>query len=484
MRGPKLSIKAKFALISVLVVALFSLTWGGHVLREEKVHLLHNLEDNGRLLLTSLKAPIINTMILSEMGVVPGLLDNFVEEIVKNPAFPTTYAFIVDENGKVLAHCRPAEYGRFYNDRLTRAALAGDGYRSAVVADGLGNILDMAVPLRVAGKSWGALRVGFSMTPMEERYHAFRLRIVMFSALIFLVGAVIFYIVGYTMSRPLKQLSQAMSNVDLGAFEANPLAPRSDEIGLLQESFHEMLVRLKRSEQERQNALNFVIQNEKMVTIGKIVAGVAHEVNNPLAAISACMFNMEGKTPPESRNCMEILKGGIQRIETIVRQLSDFSRAGVLELQYMPSDVFFREAEAFAEMALKKHNVRLVAADECPPVVLHIDKGKMHQVILNLLINAADASPDSGSIELRARKEGESYLLTVTDHGAGIPPEDLERIFDIFYTTKSAGEGTGIGLAVCKSIVDLHKGSIWVESRPGETTFIVAIPLEEGANNE
>lgn len=486
MKTPFLfSIKTKFVLIAALVVAIFSATWGSGVVREEKTHLFARLENNGRLLMTSLRAPIINTMILGEMGVVPSLLDNFVEEIVKNAEAPTHYAFITDTNGKVLAHNRYDAYGKFYEDPLTRAALAGEAYRSRVVNDGGEDILDMAMPLRVSGKSWGALRIGLSMTPMQNEFLKFKLRVASFSALLFLAGTVTFFMVGRSMSRPLEQLSWAMSDIDLGTFEAKPIAaPRRDEIGILQVSFDEMLMRLRRSEQERQNALNYLIQNEKMATIGKIVAGVAHEVNNPLAAISACIYSLEGGSK-DPRNCMEILKAGIVRIETIVHQLSDFSRVGTLELRNVPSDVFFRETEAFAVMAMKKHKTRLIAVDECrPPVVLHIDKGKMHQVALNLLVNATAASPDAGTVELRALVSDGAYLLMVTDKGVGIPDEDRERIFDIFFTTKPAGVGSGIGLAVCKSIVDLHRGTIEVASRPGETTFSVRIPLENGVGNE
>jgi len=475
------SIKAKFVLISVLVVAFFSFTWGGKVIREEKGHLFQNLENKGRLLLTSLKGPIINTMILGEMGLAPGLLDNYVEEIVKNPSFPTVYAFITDGQGRVIAHNRPENFGKEFSDPLTRAALAGGGYRHAIVRDAGGNVLDMALPLRVAGKSWGTLRVGFSMTPVEQEYRAFKMRIAAFSGLVFLVCSAILYVVGRHMSRPLEQLAWAMAHIDLGSFDARALPPRRDEIGLLQESFQEMLGRLRHSEQERQQALNFLIQNEKMATIGKIVAGVSHEINNPLAAISACIYKVEATSPPEARNYLDVMKAGMARIETIVRQLSDFSRAGRLELQYVPSDQFFSEAEAFAAMALKKHQAGLVARDLCgPPVLLHIDKGKLHQVLLNLLDNASAASPQDQPVEFTARASDGWYLLTVLDRGAGIPAEDQERIFDIFFTTKPAGVGSGIGLAVCKSIVDLHRGSIEVKSRPGETTLTVAIPLEKG----
>jgi signal transduction histidine kinase len=246
-----------------------------------------------------------------------------------------------------------------------------------------------------------------------------------------------------------------------------------------------MLLRLRRSEAERENTLNYVIQNEKMASLGKIVAGVAHEINNPLAAISACVYKIEEKLPPEAQNCLGILKIGVQRIETIVYQLADFSRAGSLDLQYIPSDQFFREAEFFATMALEKHKANLIAVDECrSPVVLHIDKGKMHQVILNLLMNATAASPGAAPIELRAQVNDGAYVLTIRDEGAGIPDEDQEKIFDIFFTTKPAGAGSGIGLAICKSIVDLHHGAIAVASRPGETTFTVSIPLTSEVGDE
>ena len=478
------SIKTKFIFISILIVALFSLTWGTQVVTEEKVHLRENLEGNGRLLLSSLKGPIINTLILSEMGLTPGLLDNYVEEIVRNPNFPTVYAFITDEQGKVITHNRTEYFGRYYHDPLTREMLAGGDFKAVVTSDGLGGrILDMGLPLRIAGKSWGALRVGFSMTPIDQQFDAFRMRVAIFSAFLFIACSVSLFFIGRAMARPIEQLTAAMSQIDLGSFEATPLPPRRDEIGLLQESFQRMLERLRHSEQEREAALNQLIQNEKMATIGKIVAGVAHEINNPLAAISACIFKVDAKLPAESRSAMDMMKAGLQRIQTIVYQLTDFSRVGRLDLQYVSSDQFFSEAAQFAVLAQKKSNGNLVALDQCqPPVVLNIDKGKMHQVVLNLLVNATAASPAGCSVELRATFSDGAYRLSVKDSGAGIPDEEREKIFDIFYTTKPAGGGSGIGLAVCKSIVDLHRGSIEVSSRPGETTFTVIIPMDiEGA---
>ena len=178
-----------------------------------------------------------------------------------------------------------------------------------------------------------------------------------------------------------------------------------------------------------------------------------------------------------SAEILEIIKQGTERIRKIVNQLNDFSRAGSLDLQSIDSSRFFLECFEFARVAVSRRPVRLKGRDDCcTPCTLSLDKGKIQQVVLNLLINAADASEPGAEILFITGCSGPFYRIQVQDSGCGIPEADIGRIFDIFYTTKQAGEGTGIGLAICKSIVEMHGGSIQVASRPGETVFTVLIP--------
>jgi len=142
------------------------------------------------------------------------------------------------------------------------------------------------------------------------------------------------------MARPLQRLSAVMSAVSTENLAVELPARRPDEIGLLQDSFRAMLERLRRSESERERAVAQLIQSEKLASIGKIVAGVAHEVNNPLATISTCLYNLEQDSAAPNRN-LDFIKQGTERIERIVRQLSDFSRTGSLEIQQHKSDLFF-----------------------------------------------------------------------------------------------------------------------------------------------
>lgn len=485
--GTFISIKTQFVLLAMLLVAVSSALWGWWAWKNERHLLYESLEGEGKQMVTSLASPIINALLYEEMGVIEegGLLDNFIEEIMNNTGFPVVHAFVTDQNGKVLAHNNYSEYGKTYADSLTRAAIAETRYISTLIPgkNSQPTILDMAMPLHIYGKNWGTLRVGVSTALLEEELQALARRIVGASLVFFLFGALLSYLIGLNMARPLQRLTALMSAVSTDNLAVELPSRRPDEIGVLQESFREMLERLRRSEAERERAVAQLIQSEKLASIGKIVAGVAHEVNNPLAAISTCIYNLEQKPGANPSRHLEIIKQGTERIGRIVRQLSDFSRAASLELQAHASDRFFTESAEFARMALGKHDVSLSAEDRCePPSVLCLDKGKMQQVILNLLINAADASPPQGRIRFSAFCSEGCYCIEVRDHGAGIPDEMREHIFDLFYTTKQAGEGTGVGLAICKSIVEMHGGVIGFESRAGDTVFTVRIPLrpEEG----
>lgn len=475
------SIKTRFVLLAMLLVAVSSALWGWWSWKNERHLLFESLEGEGRQMVTSLASPIINALLYEEMGVIEegGLLDNFIEEIMNNSGFPVVYAYVTDDNGKVLAHNNYSEYGKTYNDPLTATALAEGQYTNILTSASAGHPsrLDMAMPLRIFGKSWGALRVGISTAPLEQELDALARRILFVSLTFFLSGVILSWLIGRGMARPLQRLTTLMSAVSTDNMDIELPPRRPDEIGVLQDSFLAMLERLRHSEDERKRVVAQLIQSEKMASIGKIVAGVAHEVNNPLAIIATCIYNMEQSSTVPDRN-LEILKQGAERIERIVHQLTDFSRAGALEIQPFESTYLFVEFREFGRMALKNRRVRFVAEDSClPPITLNLDKGKIHQVVLNLLVNAADASPLDGEVRLTTAVVNGCYSISVHDQGNGISPELREQIFDIFYTTKPAGQGTGIGLAICKSIVEMHGGNLDFESRGGDTTFTVTIPI-------
>lgn len=474
-----ISIRIQFVMIAMVLVAISSTLWGWWAWQNERDLLYSSLEREAEQIVTSLSSPIINALLYEEMGVIEegGLLDNFIEEIMNNPGLLMAYAFVADQSGKVLAHNHYDEYGKIYTDPLTTMALSGASHLSRLnkTDTSAPPVFEIAMPLRIHGKRWGVLQVGISTVALQEELHLLARRIILTSSTFFMLGMLASYLIGRSMAKPLQRLSTIMSSVSTENLAVELPASRPDEIGQLQDSFKEMLERLQHSEAERERAVTHLIQSEKLASIGKIVAGVAHEINNPLGAINTCIYNIE-QQGSGGRN-LEIIKQGAERIRRIVSQLNDFSRAGSLDLQSMDSNRFFSESAEFARVALSRYAVRLEHRDNCcTPCQLSLDKGKMQQVILNLLLNAADASQPGDTVLFSAHCEGLFYHIQVTDNGCGIPEADINRIFDIFYTTKQAGAGTGIGLAICKSIVEMHGGSIQVASKPGETTFTVIIP--------
>lgn len=470
-------------MVAAIIVITSAVVWGSWFQHMASHLLFEKLESKARLIVTSYKDPVIDAILEVELENLIGreTLENIVDELVHNSELPALYAYITDPSGTVVVSDKLDEYGRRNGDAFAAEALKQGDFKQRIVGDRWDDtgLLDIAMPLNVHGKKWGVFRVSFPLRPLHKQLAELKGVILTLTFIICLIQMGVFFVVGLSLTRPLKELAGAMAAVDPVNLTSPLKVNRRDEIGTLQKSFRLMLDKLKQSESERQRAVNSLVQSEKLAIVGKLAAGVAHEVNNPLAAMNNCIFNLKQTATGETSPDIDILTQACRQIENIVQQLLDFNRAGQLILEPVQSDAFFREITAMSEMALKKKGVVFSINDRCsPPLQLTIDKWKLTQVALNLLMNAAEASPPGESVEVSAYTEEGAYCLAIKDHGMGIPPELQEKIFELFYTLKSNRKGNGIGLAISRNIVDMHCGAILLESRPGETTFTVIIPLD------
>ncbi len=219
-------------------------------------------------------------------------------------------------------------------------------------------------------------------------------------------------------------------------------------------------------------------QMEKLKAIGQLASGVAHDMRNPLGIIMQGVSYLEQVVPPSEKDQMETLvmiKDSVQRADGIVAALLDFSRAAKLELQ--PEDIG-KVLESCLNLVKTelKHVVIIREIREGLPKAM-IDKNKMMQVFINLLMNASHAMAEKGRLFVRCfpgeiDKEG-AVVVEIEDTGAGISEENLKRVFDPFFTTKGPGKGTGLGLSISRNIVELHKGSIGIKSQAGKGTKII-----------
>lgn len=222
--------------------------------------------------------------------------------------------------------------------------------------------------------------------------------------------------------------------------------------------------------------------NERLASIGRLAAGVAHEIGNPVTAIACLAQNLEGDSiDEEQRLSGRQIMEQTRRITRIVESLVTFSHSGGMrDVIHGPVRVFDTVAEAIALLQLDPDRRQQHFRNLCDPThEVMGDPQRLLQVFVNLLSNASDASEDDAPITVRSRPEGENVRIEVEDRGHGIPAELRDALFEPFVTSKPPGRGTGLGLALVYSIIEDHQGTVRVES-PVEgdhgTRFIIDLP--------
>lgn len=254
-----------------------------------------------------------------------------------------------------------------------------------------------------------------------------------------------------------------------------------DHLGQLNAALRENQIHLEERIAERtrdlQEAQAHLLHQEKMAAFGLLAAGIAHEVGNPLTSISSLVQMLRRRDcDGYTRERLELVSGQLQRIQSTLRELINFSRPASSEWTRVALGDILDEALGIAKYykGAKRRRIILQVPDELPP--LHGVRDQLVQVFLNLILNAVDATSKDGEIELYAEQHGSELLVRVRDDGAGIAPEHAGRLFQPYFTTKR--HGTGLGLFVTRKLVTDHGGSVEFESNPGEgTVFRVRLPM-------
>jgi signal transduction histidine kinase len=219
--------------------------------------------------------------------------------------------------------------------------------------------------------------------------------------------------------------------------------------------------------------------SRRMAAIGRLTSGVGHEVKNPINAIVVHLELLRTKLGDDSAPALrhlEIIDAEIHRLDRVVQMLVDFSRPVELQLREQDLRSVIGDVLLLATAELSTHNVTLVSRMPEQPLLAHVDADLLKQAALNVIQNGAQAMPEGGKLEVVLEEDGGTALLRIADEGPGIPLEIREKIFDLYFTTKSAG--SGIGLAMTYRILQLHHGSVEVQSNPGRgTEFLLRIPL-------
>ncbi len=287
-----------------------------------------------------------------------------------------------------------------------------------------------------------------------------------------------------SISRPVRRLTEAAVEVAGGAYGAQVELQSNDEMGLLAASFNEMSRKMAADIESLRQLNEQLIRTEKLAAAGTLAAGVAHEVNNPLASISSLiqMLQARASVDDETREMLRLVQTQIARITQVTREMMEFARARPSARAPQDINRIIEASIRLASFDRAFNRLKLKTEQDTSAPLVYADADQMQQVFLNLLLNARDAMPDGGDLYVRTRydKSAGEIVVEIADSGTGITPEHRAHIFDPFFTTKTAGKGTGLGLAVCYGIITAHDGRIEVEPNALRGTCVrVSLPVEE-----
>jgi len=267
--------------------------------------------------------------------------------------------------------------------------------------------------------------------------------------------------------------------------DANKAVKAGDEVKAVSNRVHSLIEDVDQTKTELERSQGILLKSEKLAAVGRLAAGTAHSIRNPLTSVKMRLFSM-GRTldlPPAQKEDFDVISGEIRHIESIVQNFLEFSRPPKLKMEKMnPSDVVDASLRLLSHR-LRVHDcdVKLERRGRLPDVM--VDPGQMQEVFVNLLVNACEATGIGGRIVISEQEDvigslGRGVVISVSDSGPGISEESQEKLFDPFFSTKE--EGTGLGLSIAARIVEEHGGRLGVESEEGKgTTFKVTLPCKE-----
>jgi two-component system NtrC family sensor kinase len=335
-------------------------------------------------------------------------------------------------------------------------------------------------------KVLGVLDISMSLEEVESSIQAGRMRLLIFALIaIAAISLIIYWLLEHIVLKPVGEIVKATRKVAEGDLTHTLEIHKKDEIGKLGESFNAMMEKL--AEAQRQ-----LLQSDKLSSIGRLAAGVAHEINNPLTGVltysSFLLKRADGQ--PELKEDLEVIVRETKRCRDIVKGLLDFSRQSASAMRPTSMNEIVLNACRIVEHQLSIQKIQIDTQLSQKSPVVNADMTQLEQVLVNLLVNAADAigeaggtiAVDTGLAPATENMNGREFpgniaRIRVTDTGCGIPAEGLNKVFEPFYSTKGA-KGTGLGLAIVWGIIETHQGQLKVDSEVGRgTTVTILLPV-------
>ncbi|PLY01292.1 MAG: histidine kinase [Desulfuromonas sp.] len=487
------SLISRVIILSIMLlstgIGIFSLF---HIHREE-AHLVDVTRESARLLLSTVEKSIYTSMSIGNSEDVQAIL----EQVGQSNVFAHLRIFHPD--GIILKSSHPEEIGTRVNSNDLE--LFKEEKEFAVFQVGDEGVLGMVKPIESDQRCFfchgegrkviGVLNLNFSLNEtmhrIQETSQYFLLSTI---AIIALLSLGITYILIRFVKRPIRMMVQKMSRVEAGDLTVRMDADSRDEIGVLMRSFNSMVQNLGKARGElEQYHYRQMERADRLASVGEMASGIAHEIRNPLAGISGAITVLSDDFSEDDsrRQIVQEVLEQIKRLDKTVNDLLYFGRPGKPELAYADINNLVKTTLFFISQHPEAKNIHRIKELTRDLPAVWIDEKQIQQVLFNVILNAIQAMKEGGTliIETDATEQaGKSYVrVRVIDTGPGIPAEELERIFVPFHTTKT--QGTGLGLPICRQLLEQHGGEIEIESRSDDgTTVTILLPISLGEQKD
>lgn len=478
----RISLQTKFILVTFLmmfgIISVISLV----IAAKTRSALYYATEKQGRILAQTVSALIINELIYEKLGLVEegGLIDNYMRDLHQRSDIALHFVAVLDNGLRVISHSDFKEFGKTYDSSFIRETQEIDAIRVRKVAgDGQAPAsLEFVSPLSIEGKRWGLLTFSLSLEEMEREMRAMIVQIIILSSLALLFLFVLIYLLSRQFIKPITDLSAAMGEVEVEMGERTVPVSGNDELARLGESYNDMVRRIRKANEEMKLAHEKLLQSEKLATLGVLSSSIAHRINNPLGGLFNCvsMLRRQGDDANFRKDYLALIDEGLQSIKETVGQL--LYTVGKRQGEEKKSDVAVVLASVlkFLDYRLKKQNISFRENIEAG-LVASIAPHDLEELFLNTMLNAIQAMNDGGELEVTAGRARQQIAIDIRDTGVGIPKDQIDHVFDLFYSTKEAGEGTGLGMWMTYELVKKYQGDVSVSSRENiGTTISLLIP--------
>ncbi|NNK94587.1 MAG: HAMP domain-containing protein [Desulfobacterales bacterium] len=437
------------------------------------------------MLAQTVSALIINELIYEKLGLVEegGLIDNYMRGLYQHSELDLNFVAVLDNSFQVTSHSDFREFGKRYDNSFVKQAHSSDSVlvRRVTNNNDSAESLEFAAPLSIEGKRWGMLLFSLSLEDVEAEIRAMIYQIASHCVLALLVLFFLIYLLSQRFIKPIIDLSQAMGEVEVEMSEKTIPVKGNDELSHLTESFNDMVRRIRSANEEMKLAHEKLLESEKLATLGVLSSSIAHRINNPLGGLFNCvgLLHKQGDDQEFRQNYLGLIEEGLESIKQTVGQLLWTAGRRQGEDQRSNISVVLASVLRYLDYRLKRQRI-LFDQDIDSSLTAPIAPHDLEEVLLNTMINAIQAMKRGGNLSITARQINAQINIHIEDTGVGIPEDKIEDVFDIFYSTKKAGEGTGLGLWMTYELIKKYKGDITISSQVGVGTK-VSIIIPEGA---